>query len=1002
MYARISAFLLAFVLAITGLATAQETTGTISGRVVDGQGLAVPGATVIVTGPQGARSVVTDSEGRYTAQLLVPGAYTVRAELQGFRAAEARGIGVSLGTTSVVNVTMQVGAFTETVEVTAAASVVDTRSTTTGAVMDSEMLARIPVGRRVTDTLYVAPGVSSSGSAGRANPSMAGGSGLDNLYVIDGVNVSNTGYGAIGSYSIVFGSLGTATPFDFVKEVQVKTGGYEAEFGQSMGGVVNIVTKSGTNSFRGSAFGYTRNSGLEGGWKTVDTPNGTVNTVGTQTSDVGFEGGFPIMRDRLFFFGAINPAWETRTFNAPAGFPLASLGDVKRERQLLSYSAKGTYQLTDSHRVDASFFGDPSHGDMGPQRTSSLTVQDTSSFSEIDYGGHNQTVRYDGIFGSNWLLEGSFARAKNIIEELPSVNDWRVTDTRVVPQVITGGIGFYEAGNDSNNLQYSAKSTHVFGGHQVRYGFLYEDVTFSQIQQRTGPTFTAHDGRATETGASISVLPDIRFGAIYRVTRALFDSVRDTKQDYTSFFIQDAWTASDRLTINAGLRYESETLVGGFARLPVLDGSFVENFALKNNWAPRVGAVYDVLGNGRSKLFASYGRFFARVPNDLAARVLTADEAITRGDYFDAALTRPIPDGVATQTSATAAPITAHYTAPGAGEAHTFIDPDAKLSFKDEFVAGFEYEVIRNTNLGVRYIHRNIGRALEDVGLYPALACEFGSEGACAFDTYVLTNPDENTPVIIDVPQLAGQGISFEKPEHSYNAVEFTVDRRFTNNWSLMSSYRWSRLHGNYEGFFRDDNGQSDPGITSLYDYPTNDPTYASIGGPRFGWQGDIRYLGALGNGPLPLDRPHQMKVFGNYLFNFGLNLGLGLTGVSGKPLTALAALPPYDNDSEVPLTPRGEGFRTVDGLKERTPAEWQVDLQASYAVNVGGARRVTFLADAFNLFNSRVVTEYNAATEYPGFGIVNPDFGQPNSANVSGQMYQAPFALRLGARFEF
>ena len=1002
MHARICAFLVALAVAMAGVASAQETTGTVSGRIIDSQGLAVPGATVTVTGPQGARTAVTDAEGRYTAPLLVPGVYTVRAELQGFRVAETSNVTVSLGSTATVNVTMQVGALTETVQVTATAATIDTKSTTTGSILDADTLSRIPVGRRITDTLYVAPGVSSSGSAGRANPSMAGGSGLDNLYVIDGVNVSNTGYGAIGSYSIVFGSLGTATPFDFVKEVQVKTGGYEAEFGQSMGGVVNIVTKSGTNQFRGSGFGYTRPGGTESTWKTVQTPNGTVNTVGTQTSDVGFQGGFPIVRDRLFFFGAINPAWETRTFNAPAGFPLESLGDVDRDRQLLSYSAKGTYQLGSGHRVDASFFGDPSHGDLGPQRTSSLLVQNTNSFSEIDYGGHNQTVRYDGVLSSKWLLEGSFARAKNIIEELPSVDQWRVTDTRVVPNVITGGIGFFEAGNDSQNLQYAIKSTHVLGGHQVKFGFLYEDVTFSQIQDRTGPTLTAHDGRTTETGASVSILPDINFGQIYRVTRASFDSVRDTHQDYQSFFVQDSWQASDRLTVNAGLRYESEALLGTFEQLPVLDGTFVEDFALKNNWAPRIGAVYDVLGNGRSKLFASFGRFFARVPNDLAARVLSADEDITRGDYFDAALTQPIPNGTATQVSATAAPITQHFTAPGAGEAHTFIDPDAKLSFKDEYVAGFEYEVIPNTSLGIRYIHRNIGRALEDVGLYPAIACELGSTGACDFDTYVLTNPDENTQVILDAPGLAGQNISFEKPEHSYNAVELTMDRRFAGNWSLISSYRWSRLHGNYEGFFRDDNGQSDPALTSLYDYPTNDPTYTSIGGAQYGWQGDIRYLGSAGNGPLPLDRPHQFKVFGNYLFDFGLNLGLGLTGVSGKPLTALAALPPYDNDSEVPLTPRGEGFETVDGFRTRTPAEWQLDLQASYSLNVGGARRMTFLADAFNLFNRRSVTEYNAATEYPGFQTVNPDFGQPNSANVSGQMYTAPFALRLGARFEF
>src|SRR5207248_9830150 len=147
--------------------------------------------------------------------------------------------------------------------VTASSPVVDTTSTTTGAVLSSEMFSNVPIGRRLSDTLYMAPGVGTGGSVGAANPSISGGSGLENQYVIDGVNVTNQGYGAFGAYSTVFGSLGNATPFDFVKEIQIKTGGYEAEFGQSTGGVVNVVTKSGTNNLRGSVFGYTRPSGTE-------------------------------------------------------------------------------------------------------------------------------------------------------------------------------------------------------------------------------------------------------------------------------------------------------------------------------------------------------------------------------------------------------------------------------------------------------------------------------------------------------------------------------------------------------------------------------------------------------------------------------------------------------------------------------------------------------------------------------------------------------------------
>ena len=262
-----SGIFVALWLALAGVASAQETTGTLTGRLQDSQGLALPGVNVTITGQQGAKTAVSDPDGSYRFPFLTPGSYDVRAELQGFKTVEQRGVTVSLGQTTTVNMQLEVGGLTEVVQVTGTTAVVDTTSTTTGAVLSAELLQRVPVGRRFTDALYLAPGVSSSGAAGTANPSMSGSTGLDNLYVVDGVNITNTGYGAVGSYSIVFGSLGTGTPFDFVQEVQVKTGGYEAEFGQSMGGVVNVVTKSGTNNLRGSLFGYFQPAELEAGYK---------------------------------------------------------------------------------------------------------------------------------------------------------------------------------------------------------------------------------------------------------------------------------------------------------------------------------------------------------------------------------------------------------------------------------------------------------------------------------------------------------------------------------------------------------------------------------------------------------------------------------------------------------------------------------------------------------------------------------------------------------------
>jgi len=947
---------------------AQETTGTLTGRVVDSQGLAMPGVTVTATGAQGAKSATTDGDGRFRLSYLTPGAYDVQAELQGFKTVKQSGVTVSLGQTiELSGLRMEVGGLAETVEVQATSPVVDTTSTTVGATISSETLTRVPVGRRFTDALYIAPGVSNAGSVGQANPSMGGGSGLENQYVIDGVNITNSGYGAVGSYSIVFGSLGSGVTFDFVKEIQVKTGGYEAEYGQSTGGVVNVVTKSGTNRLRGTLFGYVRPDALEDDYKQIVSENGTVNTTGTSTSDVGFEVGGPIVRDHLFFFGAIDPQWETRTMIAPPDFPLRSLGEVDRKREIFTYSAKASWQVTSNNRLDASFFGDPSNGKNGPQRSSALLRTDTAGFSRLDkYGGHNQVVKYDGVITSKWLVEAMFARAQNAIEETPSVNDHSVSDRTVVPNVISGGIGFYEVGNDGENLQYQIKSTHLLGNHQIRYGVLYEDITYDNVIQRTGPTFTLPNGEQTATGASIQILPDPNVGQIYRVTRANTSNVRNTTQQYTNFFVQDTVRIGERLTIRPGLRYEQQKLVGNLA-----------DFKWDNNWALRIGGTYDPSGQGRAKIYANWGRFYAKIPNDLAARALSADAGVNRADYYDAGLTRPIPDGVVAGSPATSV----HFLT--AGTAASDFDPNAKSTYLDESVVGFEFEPITNISLGARYIRRRFGRILEDVGT-AAISQYF--IGDVASTEYFITNPRDGYPATVN-----GAG-AFESAIHDYDAVEITAEKRFSNNWQVQSSYRWSRLHGTFEGFYRNDNGQSDPAITSLYDFPTNDPDYIALA-PEFGFRGDIRYLGKLGAGPLPTDRPHQIKAYGSRTFDFGLNLGAGIVLSSGSPLTALAANPVYENGGEIPEGPRGSGIQTVDGFKKRTPFETGLDFHADYGIRFG-EQRIVLLADFFNLTNLQRVRDYDNFTENT-FGALNPSYGARFA-------YQTPRQIRLGVRFEF
>ena len=963
---------------LTGTLAAQEaTTGTITGQVVDAQGLAIPGATVTITSPQGQRTFVTDAEGRFHAAFLTPGQHTVKVDLQGFRPVTVESVNVQLGQrVALPNITLRVGGVTEQVEVIGAPPVVDPTSSGIGVNLDSDFLARIPTQRQVSDVVYLAPGVSTSGDVGEANPSISGASGLENQYIIDGVNVSNPGYGGVGSYSIVFGSLGTGVPFDFVSEVQVKTGGYEAEFGQATGGVVQAVTKSGGNTFRGSGFGYFAPEALQADFAQTVLPNATrapeaVNTRETQFSDVGFTISGPIWRDRMFFFGALDGQWNTTTLIAPEGFPLREeLGAIDRERQATAYSAKATVQAASSHRLDFSFFGDPSHGDLGPQRRTALLRTDTAGFSEIDFGGHSQTARYEGVIGTNLLVTASVSRATNLIEEVPSVDEWSVVDSTLEPNLRRGGIGFFEVGNDGENIQYQTKATYLWGSHEFRGGFLFEDIAYDNVIDRTGPSFTLPDGTMTATGANVTILPDPTFGQIYRVTRANITNVRQTKQNYWSFFLQDTWRLGDWVTIKPGLRYEQQELIGN-----------LETFTWDGNWAPRLGITWDPMRNGRGKVFANWGRYFAKIPNDLAARALSADAGVTRADYFDGDLTRPIPEGVPAGTPVQ----TTHFIT--AGLSASEFDPDSKSTYADEWLVGGEFEVLTNITVGASFQSRRFGRVLEDVGTAPMAAYFLDIPGLESVE-YFITNPDENTVTVTSIDA------AFEEAIHDYDALTLTAAKRFADNWGLESSYRYARLEGTFEGFFRQDNGQSDPGITSLFDFPTNDPSYTEIGVPQFGFRGDIRFLGPLGAGPLPLDRRHQFKVFGNYLAPVGVNFGLGFNAFSGTPLTAFAANPVYDTPGEIPETPRGAGFETVDGFRERTPWLTTVDVHADYGFDVGNNRRLVVLGDVFNLFNRREPVDYDNYTEF-SFGVPNPDFGRVIE-------YQDPLQARFGVRFEF
>ena len=961
-------FAVAVVLVLVGQAASADeaTTGSIWGRVTDVAAAPLSGAKVTIISVEGSRVYLTEADGKFFAPYLTPGVYAVRVELAGFAAAERHDIEVRLGRRAELAFALSVGVFKDALEVKAAPPLIDVSSVNSSTGINSSFLAQIPVGRQLSDVMYLAPGVSSGGGTGVANPSISGASGLENQYVMDGVIVNEARYGSLGVYSSQYGSLGTGVTYELIDEIQVKTAGSDAEYGQSTGGLVNVITKSGSNAWHGSAFAYLRPEGLEGDRARLTLTNGAVNTTGTEGRDLGFTLGGPLVRDRAFFFVALDPRDERTTYVAPPGFPLQSLGGVDLERRSTPYAAKATMEWGPEHRVDVSLFGDPSTSPRGPQITSAMMNNTTGAFDALSFGGDQQIVHYQGLLAPAWLLEASAGRSHQTFEDTPSLDQWSITDQTVTPNQLSGGKGSYDSGSEGTSQQYEAKSTHLLGSHELRFGGSYESTDMVENQAYTGPPITLPNGQQTTSGGVITILPDPKYGKIYRVTKGLLFSGQRSNVGSLGLFVQDKAQVGPRLTISAGLRYEQERMAGS-----------AESFTFGDNWAPRLGFAYDPTGKGTLKVFGSFGIFYANVPSDLALSSFSPFGRVSRADYFDAALTQPVPEGVS------AAGTTTHFLTKGASAA--IIDPTAKLGYIREGAAGFEFQAAPQLSVGMRYVHRETPRVLEDV-TNAAMVLYLEHLPGLSNAQYVITNPRANYPATLN-----GVG-AFEDPIHDYDAVELTADKRFANGWALLASYRWSRLWGTYEGFYYNGINQAKPGETKFDDYPTNDPTYRQIGVPQYGFAGDIRYLGRLGAGPLPNDRPNQIKVYASYASPLGLDLGGGFSAASGQPLTPMTTDPVSGSIGYIPLGPRRSGMMTADGFKTRTPFLWSLDVHADYALQVAPGRLV-LLADVANVFNKQTVTSYDQRAQL-SFGLTNPDFGKRTST-------QDPRQVRLGVRLE-
>jgi outer membrane receptor protein involved in Fe transport len=1047
-----------FVLCFSLSAFAQSsTTGSIEGTVVDQNGAAVPGATVNVSGSNliSAQSATTDDSGHFRVLSLPPGRYTITVEAagKGFSKFETKDVEVNLSKTSSLDIALSPGQVGATVNVTdTGGAAVDTTQNTTGTNVSSDQFSNFPTQRTVQGLYSIAPTVARSGlrdASGRdRDPSVAGSSGPENNYILDGVNTTDP----------AFGGSGANLPFEFVQEVEIKTGAYGAEYGRSTGGIFNVITKSGGNEFHGDAFGYFSSKSLVRDTNqfpfTGSAPNGFSEV------DAGIDVGGPIAKDKLWFFGAFNPQQRknyflTQVFHAP----------VNNKISTPFYSGKLTWALNQKNTFTFSTFGDFTRQTGFLFGGSGFGANPDSFQGTIETGGHNYIARENMSIGSAMTAEFAFGLHFQRANTLPlgsqlsvpltadsfavqAANGAVITPTNTTSRLSTAsnfiayvdgrggslqrgfirdGFGLFST-QSRNRVEASARFQNVYKQHTFKYGFEYGNNiykidtistgvanTFADPNNATGGSgdnamnsfrttnnfgvcivagsnvtcpasaLTSrvqqliNDGRlvgsgilttstATLTAAQLTVNPFLVLSSVRVRDFRLQAPKSNTSME--AFYIQDDWKITKNFQINGGLRWDYQQSYGRDKF------SYLKLNSFKDNMAPRIGFIWDFTGKGRGKVFANWAKYIETpLPLDLNVRAGSDTSQVDKN----------------INVSTLNAPANSYVVADigNLGSTHTPIDPGLKPQDVKEATAGFEYEMNGGVTVGVRGIYRYQGNVIEDGSF---------DDG----DSYFLFNPGRRgNGETTEDKACTGTGGSptaqcFGFARRYYRALEFTATKRFSNNYQFIASYVFSSLTGNYEGLFRNDNGQSDPNITSLFD------------------------LVSLLNGTygrLPNDRPHQFKFDGSYRTPWKLLIGASFRAQSGIPFNQLIPHPVYGNNEGFGL-PRGTAIVPTVGVTQagfpnvvnsigsnRTPTTFNLDMNAYYPIKVGEGKELRIQADWFNVFNNqraiRLDETFSINSGIPGVANI-PANRFPNPFYGAGTIFQFPSSLRLGVKFQF
>ena len=714
------------------------TTGTLFGTVTDADGSALPGVNVTISSPslQGTRTVTTNASGEYKFPLLPPGTYRADYEIASFEKVVRTDVVVSLDNATKINVTLALARVSESVEVVSDTVVIDPTKTNTQLNLKEDHLKYSTIGlanRSYQTVVLEAPGAGSQAGSG-GNPSFFGSNFGQNSFLIDGLNTTDP----------VTHTFTSNFTFDSIQEIAVQTSGFEAEYGKAIGGIINVITKSGGNDFHGTLdVRYQSEQLTENGERKRDFPAGT-DTLRYDRDSEDFKNlapaatlGGPILRDRVWFFGSLERPDFTRQRPDLFGFQPG-----RREFKGWSVFGKVTATTAPNQTLALKFNSETADIDH---------AEDSSFYTEA--AGYKQTqdltvfnASYDAVFSTNWLMNLQAGYIDNKLDAFPQTGD---LDTTGVIDQVTGisSVNYTNLQNAKRPRFQALGSTSYLadflGSHLFKVGTDLEWTRFESVNNVTGtpfnPAFCSPEF-GQPAGATCGAIDEPADGDpfLYLVYTDVPEQI--FKAHGMAFYVQDEWRPVPSVTAKLGARYDEVDYL-------LEDDEKVKTFS---RIQPRVGVSWDVFNNSSTIFKVNAGEFMEdsalTLPGFLARQGTVLGAFLFTGQEFE-------------------------FLGAFGGPSGNTLDPSLRPTYSQQISTGITQRIFKNTSLDVTGIYRRNRRMFEDTCF----------DADC--NTYWLTN------------RPAGQDVL----KSEYRGVIFKVESRPTNAMSWIFSYTLSKSRSSVE-----------------------------------------------------------------------------------------------------------------------------------------------------------------------------------------------------------